>query len=96
MESPLLTYLGRISYGLYIIHNYANSLIANAIVWLGVPTGVARFCQAPLVRLFLLLSVTIGLASLSWHLFESPINNLKHKFPYFIKGKSASAVYERV
>lgn len=82
LECAPMNYLGKISYGLYVIHNFANSMISSAVALLGTPPALAKYCQIPVVRFFLLLVVTIGLASLSWHLFEKPINNLKRHFPY--------------
>jgi peptidoglycan/LPS O-acetylase OafA/YrhL len=85
LQCPPMRYLGKISYGLYIIHNFANHLVAQSISWLRMPPSMAHFCQLPAVRVLLLISTTIGLASLSWHLFESRINNLKRRFPYPVK-----------
>jgi peptidoglycan/LPS O-acetylase OafA/YrhL len=85
LTMPPLLYLGRISYGLYVIHNFA-----------GYP--VAYFCDAigmPLLRfgvtgILLKATATILLASLSWHFFEAPLNSLKSRFPYNSK-KARSA-----
>jgi len=70
-------YLGRISYGLYMFHNF-------------VPDGVARLLRLLHLRpvtnqglaFTLNLSALILAASVSWHLFEGPINRLKRFFPY--------------
>ena len=78
MELSPLVYLGRISYGLYIFHGF-------------VPTGTGKifhFLRWPVDALgskqwfALNLVVLIGAASLTWHFFEKPINDLKRFFPY--------------
>jgi peptidoglycan/LPS O-acetylase OafA/YrhL len=71
---PPLVYLGRISYGLYVFHNFCYGVdapIVGALPWLGV-------VPAPVLT----LAVVVGLAMLSWHFFEAPINHLKDWFPY--------------
>lgn len=87
LQNPLLlklftlkpiVYLGKISYGFYIIHFFCFDL-QRAIYGVFSPLAVI-----PPVLFSLLLAV--GLASVSWHVFESPINNLKRKFPYAPRG----------
>lgn len=69
----VLIYIGSISYGIYVIHNFVPDLIAP----LGIDNGT------PLGLRFVLWSVaTIALASISWHLFEKPINACKDRYPY--------------
>jgi peptidoglycan/LPS O-acetylase OafA/YrhL len=60
-------YLGRISYGLYVFH--------LPVLWFA-PSVVHHYCMP------WSFAVTLLLAVLSWHFFESPINNLKRKIPY--------------
>lgn len=68
--APLL-YLGKISYGVYLIHLF-------------VPEALARFGlhTAPLVAPVIYAAITIALAALSWQIFEAPMNRLKRHFPY--------------
>jgi peptidoglycan/LPS O-acetylase OafA/YrhL len=77
-----MNYLGKISYGLYIIHNFAVSMWLSLIVLLGNPVWLMKLYAVPAFRILGFAGLTIGLASLSWHIFEKPINNLKRKFPY--------------
>jgi peptidoglycan/LPS O-acetylase OafA/YrhL len=69
-----VVYLGKISYGLYVFHNFCYGLKRPIVEWLPIlrPIPGAAFA----------LAATIVLAMLSWHLFEHPINRLKDRFPY--------------
>ncbi|HEV2354761.1 MAG TPA: acyltransferase, partial [Puia sp.] len=82
LECPPMNYLGRISYGLYIIHNFAVSICVSLILRLGSPEWLVKLYNIPVVRILMFASLTIGLAAYSWHRFEKPINRLKRHFPY--------------
>ncbi|MDJ0864916.1 MAG: acyltransferase [Myxococcota bacterium] len=79
-----LVYLGRISYGLYLLHMF-------------VPTFIHRFAPGsaidpaahPLTSRAAAVPLSILLAAISWQAFEQPILRLKRRFPY------ATAVGER-
>ena len=71
-----LTYLGLISYGIYLIHNFVGG-VASRMLRMG---GADAPSQA--MRAGCMFLVTVGLASLSWQFFEKPINRLKRRFPY--------------
>jgi peptidoglycan/LPS O-acetylase OafA/YrhL len=86
---PPMNYLGKISYGLYVIHNFAVSICTFLIFRFGSPDWVVRLYNIPVVRILAFTGVTVGLAAYSWHRFEKPINNLKRKFPY--PGKVATS-----
>jgi len=74
---PILVYLGRISYGLYLLHNFAHFPV---YLFCGRVIGVytLRFSQ----ELALKACATILGAIISWHCLEYPINSLKRLFPY--------------
>ncbi len=77
LNLPVLIYLGRISYGLYLFHNLASwpvSIFCKAIGHPGWENGVSG-------GMLKIVATLVG-ATLSWYLFESPINSLKHLFPY--------------
>ncbi|HXG89949.1 MAG TPA: acyltransferase [Vicinamibacterales bacterium] len=69
-----LVYVGRISYGIYLVHGFAGDLLG----------GVGLFSRAipEPWRLLVLTTLTVGIAALSWRLLEQPINRLKKWFPY--------------
>jgi len=79
-------YFGQISYGLYLFH-------PNCLGW-----SSHHYGNHNLTNTGVGLAVTLGVAMLSWHAFEKPINNLKDRFAYAEKrpvvqpaGKSSSA-----
>jgi len=68
-------YLGQISYCTYMIHP-----IVMAIGWkFGPPWFPA---QQSLALALVVLPITIAVASLSWWVFEKPLNDLRRFFPY--------------
>ena len=76
LDRPGLQYLGKISYGLYVIHNFAP---------IPIQAFLRRFpglLVIPRVNVLLMGVWTLALAMLSWHLFEAKINALKKHFPY--------------
>jgi peptidoglycan/LPS O-acetylase OafA/YrhL len=80
LEARPVVYLGGISYGIYLYHEFVPALARLAEVSLGVQSLFPR--EMGMARLLAVTAVTIPLAALSWHLFEKPINALKSRFPY--------------
>jgi peptidoglycan/LPS O-acetylase OafA/YrhL len=68
-DNPVLRYIGKVSYGFYILHFPVQSLVAKAAPHL-----------ASWLQLSLQLVITMALASLSFHLFESPVLALKDRW----------------
>jgi peptidoglycan/LPS O-acetylase OafA/YrhL len=80
LELPALVYLGKISYGIYVYHYLVPLMLVPILAWFGYELVIPGRLN------FLLSSVlTIAIASLSWHLFEFPINGLKRYFEYLPK-----------
>jgi peptidoglycan/LPS O-acetylase OafA/YrhL len=77
LEAKPLLYCGKISYGIYVYHNF-------------MPVAALEFCvrfhlaypQQPGASLVIFGILTVLVATLSWVLFEQPINNLKYGFRY--------------
>ena len=72
-----LVYVGTISYGIYLVHNFVYLLIALISPGLSAWIRLQGSAQALVVLL-----VSIGLASTSWFAFERPLNDLKRFLPY--------------
>lgn len=73
LQNPILLYLGKISYGLYLFHNFVPQICRAA----GIPVIINPYLN------FLLQSVIlIIIASFSWFVIEKPVNNLKRHFSY--------------
>ena len=77
LENNTLRYLGKISYGLFLLHNFSGILITflNSTFDISLP----RF---GIVTIILRTLFTISLAMVSYHFLENPINRLKKYFPY--------------
>lgn len=69
LNNPALQYVGRISYGLYLVHNWMPDIVTK---YLG---PMPKYQAAPIV-----LVATVVVCVLSWHFFEQPILGLKRFF----------------
>ncbi|MBP1886134.1 acyltransferase family protein [Sinorhizobium mexicanum] len=85
-ELPPLTALGRISYGVYLYHAIVLALAVKAQPWL--PVNVSE--QGP-GRFLVAGAATLLIASISWQIFEKPLNALKRHFPY-VRPRASGAV----
>lgn len=63
-----------------MIHQFVPVIASGIHDHLGVPTGLPA--TPGLSRFLYISAVSLGIASLSWPLFERPINDLKRYFPY--------------
>lgn len=68
-DSGVLQYIGRISYGLYLVHNWMPDIVTKLF------GPLPKYQAAPLV-----LAGTFGVCALSWQFFEKPIMGLKRYF----------------
>src|SRR5262249_20615805 len=69
------TYLCTVSYGIYVWHGLVP-VFAERLGWPHYPEslGAGKFLYVT--------AAAVGLASLTWHLFEARLNGLKRYFPY--------------
>ncbi len=88
LENPVVLYFGRISYGLYLYHNFVFNAyhtppthpVARLLAWIG--AWEPGLPDSMPFRLALFFSLTVGLATVSWYVIEKPINGLKRYFAY--------------
>lgn len=74
LENKVSLYLGKISYGMYIIHNFMEEAFYGFFERKLPPTELQP------VRILYWLLLTILLASISWYVIERPILKLKKYF----------------
>ena len=82
LESTPLSHTGRVSYAIYVFHFFVPGITTWLFLRLDYPLWDKLGMPVYLVINLLTLMM---LASLSWHVFERPINNLKRFFPYHSK-----------
>ncbi|HEV7349483.1 acyltransferase [Telluribacter sp.] len=88
LENSVSNYLGKISYGLYVYHNFVYNhfhitathptirMLNKIYQYIPVLKGVTAF---EIVFFFMLTTLV---AAFSWHFIEKPINNLKDRYAY--------------
>ncbi|GAA4419703.1 acyltransferase [Nibrella viscosa] len=88
LENRVSNYLGQISYGLYLFHNlvfnyyHTPASYPTLRVWRKLVSYLPVLQDSlPLQFLYFYL-LTVGVAALSWHLVEKPVNSLKDRFTY--------------
>jgi len=79
LELPAITYLGRISYGLYIFHNPAQVLVARL-------AHIPDYTPLSIPAFLLSAAVTVAIAALSFHFMESWFLKFKDRQPWSIPG----------
>jgi peptidoglycan/LPS O-acetylase OafA/YrhL len=85
--NPVLQYIGRISYGIYLVHNWMPDIVEK---FLG---PLPKYQAAPIV-----VFLTFGVCALSWRYFEQPMIRLGRQLSDSLdqkrKRRRASAVGE--
>lgn len=85
LSLPPLTYLGAISYGVYLFHDHVKAALLEIVF----PAMGWEFPASNVVAFAVFGTASITVAALSWHFFEKPLNNLKRYFPYVRKSREA-------
>jgi peptidoglycan/LPS O-acetylase OafA/YrhL len=95
LEWRPIVFLGMISYGIYVYHNFTAVMVPTWARWMHLPDPswiwgtMPRYPGLSVARHFLGLSLfTCAAAAVSWTLYERPINRLKRHFQYTIRNKS--------
>jgi peptidoglycan/LPS O-acetylase OafA/YrhL len=94
LSSPVAVFVGTISYGIYVYHR----AIAGIVVLVGSQFGLQNLypSQFGWPRLIWLVATSLPIATLSWFLFEKPLNDLKRHFPYVEKRQVVRAERDKV
>jgi peptidoglycan/LPS O-acetylase OafA/YrhL len=80
---PSLTFFGRYSYALYIFHLPVAFFVERHLFSVrALPTLMHSQLPGQLVFSLVATSISVGLALLSWHLYEKQFLKLKDRFPY--------------
>ena len=72
LRLPPLVYLGQISYGIYIFHNFMHRLgpaILRRVIGM-------NYFQSEILHATYLITLSVAVASVSYHAFEAPIRRL--------------------
>jgi peptidoglycan/LPS O-acetylase OafA/YrhL len=77
LELRPVRYIGRISYGIYILHGFMPVILFYLLKW-----SHLSLREDSGFRFLLLVGMSVAAASLSWRLLESPINSYKRYFEY--------------
>lgn len=77
LELGPLRYLGTISYGIYVYHLMLPDLLPRVARHLGYPDLLGGLGDQTVLYCVFYSAASVGVAALSWHFFEGPINRLK-------------------
>ncbi len=77
LKSKPILYCGKITYGIYVYHMFAPLILVKIFSLFG-----ATYSAHGWLNFSFVTSATLITASLSWYLFEQPINSLKRYFSY--------------
>jgi peptidoglycan/LPS O-acetylase OafA/YrhL len=89
LNNKVLIFLGKISYGLYLYHNFIPYFYNIKVPEVLSPVSIyiAQFAR---------LLVLVGVSSLSWYLIERPLLKLKERFSYKPRVVTASKSRSRI
>ena len=88
LENPVSQYMGRISYGLYLYHNFVFNVYHTQPTHFTVRSWNWIIRHVPILdatyffQFSYYVLLTVLLATLSWYLIEKPINSLKDRYSY--------------
>jgi peptidoglycan/LPS O-acetylase OafA/YrhL len=88
LENPVSNYLGKISYGLYLYHNFVYNVYHTPDtsyvlrVFHKMQRMIPTLTENLAFELLYFFGITTIIATLSWYCIEKPVNNLKKYFTY--------------
>lgn len=88
LQGPVLNYLGKISYGIYMYHLICIACVFHALdFWLDFPLRLEGWHSALLYAFS--IPLTLGVSALSYHYLEYPFIRKKRTFTTVISGDDA-------
>jgi peptidoglycan/LPS O-acetylase OafA/YrhL len=88
LENPASQYMGRISYGVYLFHNFVYNAYHTQPThftlraWRRITDILPVLNSTYFFEFCFFLFLTVALATVSWFVIEKPINKLKDRFTY--------------
>jgi peptidoglycan/LPS O-acetylase OafA/YrhL len=88
LENPVSQYMGRISYGLYLFHNFVFNVYHTqpthftVRAWRRITDVLPVLHSSYFFQFSFYLALTVVIATISWFLIEKPINSLKDRYSY--------------
>ena len=73
-ENPLLIHIGKVSYGIYVYHNFVLLLLPMGLTAIGL-----SMTEIFIIDFTILSAVTLFLSTVSWHLYEKQFLKLKDR-----------------
>jgi peptidoglycan/LPS O-acetylase OafA/YrhL len=73
-ENPFLIHVGKVSYGIYVYHNFVLLLLPLALSAVGL-----SMTEIFIIDFTLLTALTLLISTLSWHVFEKQVLKLKER-----------------
>lgn len=73
-ENPFLIHIGKVSYGIYVYHNFVLLILPIALAAVGL-----SMTDIFIIDFTILSAVTIFLSTISWHAYEKQFMNLKDR-----------------
>ncbi|NDK55678.1 acyltransferase family protein [Pontibacter fetidus] len=89
LASKPMVFIGQISYGLYLLHNFVPYFITKHFQNNNIVVGKSLGSGALLVVYSLVL---LGLSAASWFFFERKLNKYKSCFPYVLKQQKKAVI----
>jgi peptidoglycan/LPS O-acetylase OafA/YrhL len=80
LEAKPIVYLGKISYGVYLIHAFMPDIVYRTFDYFGLSSY-----KSPLTIACFSTVATIIVATITWQVLERPINDLKRFFQYAVQ-----------
>ncbi|MBW4933395.1 acyltransferase family protein [Marinobacter sp. F4206] len=76
INHPILVYLGKISYSIYLVHWFVMDLVRESVAYFtGVPVSDALSLVSQIIVMVGLILIVLGLSHITYHRLESPMRD---------------------